>query len=171
MAIMHISVLEPSSASAGSIDEKWMALALQAAAAAAETGEVPVGAVLVRDDILIAAAGNKPIGLHDPTAHAEILVLRAAAQQVQNYRLPGTTLYVTLEPCLMCIGAILQARVERLVYGATDPKTGAVHSLYPIATDTRFNHKLTVSAGILEHKCSAILRSYFQEKRRTTPLK
>lgn len=146
-------------------DERWMRMALRAARAAAEQGEVPVGAVLVRDGSLIGAAGNRPIGDNDPTAHAEIRALRMAAHQEQNYRLPGTTLYVTLEPCLMCIGAIIHARVERLVYGATDPKTGAVQSLYPIGSDERLNHTLEIATGILEEECSDLLRSFFREKR------
>lgn len=146
-------------------DEKWMRMALKAATAAADQGEVPVGAVLVQDGNLIAAAGNQPITLHDPTAHAEIMVLRSAAQHYQNYRLPGTTLYVTLEPCLMCIGAIIHARVERLVYGATDPKTGAVHSLYPIGCDQRLNHALDITGGILKEECGKLLRNFFRAKR------
>jgi len=146
-------------------DEKWMRIALKAAVAAADQGEVPVGAVLVKDGSLIAAAGNQPVGLHDPTAHAEIRVLRTAAQQYENYRLPGSTLYVTLEPCLMCIGAILHARLKRLVYGAADPKTGAVHSLYSIGTDERLNHALDITSGILEKECGELLRSFFRNKR------
>jgi len=148
-------------------DEKWMRMALKAAKSAADQGEVPVGAVLVKDGSLIAAAGNQPILLHDPTAHAEIRVLRTAAQQFHNYRLPGSTLYVTLEPCLMCIGAIIHARVERLVFGAVDPKTGAVCSLYPIGTDKRLNHPLAITSGILEAECSELLRNFFKEKRKT----
>ena len=146
-------------------DEKWMALALAAAEAAARMDEVPVGAVLVRAGGLIATAGNAPITRRDPTAHAEILVLRKGAELLGNYRLPGTSLYVTLEPCLMCIGAIIQARVERLVYGASDPKSGAVCSLYPIGVDTRLNHRLQITAAILEQQCSDLLRSFFQKKR------
>lgn len=146
-------------------DEKWMQLALKAAAAAGEQGEVPVGAVLVKDGTLIAAGGNQPITLQDPTAHAEIRVLRAAAQHFCNYRLPGTTLYVTLEPCLMCIGAIIHARVERLVYGAADPKTGAVSSLYTIGTDDRLNHSLVITPGILADECGELLRTFFRKKR------
>ena len=146
-------------------DEKWMRMALKAATSAADQGEVPVGAVLVKDGSMISAAGNQPILLHDPTAHAEIRVLRAAAKQLHNYRLPGTTLYVTLEPCLMCIGAIIHARVERLVFGSPDPKTGAVLSLYPIGTDTRLNHSLIITPGVLEEQCSDLLRDFFQQKR------
>lgn len=147
-------------------DEKWMKMALKAAQAAADQGEVPVGAVLVKDGSLIAAAGNQPIGRHDPTAHAEIRALRLASLYFENYRLPGSTLYVTLEPCLMCIGAIIHARVERLVYGATDPKTGAVQSLYPIGSDQRLNHALDITTGVLEEECAEVLRVFFKEKRK-----
>lgn len=141
-------------------------MAIKAAQAAADQGEIPVGAVLVKDGSLIAAAGNQPIGLHDPTAHAEIRVLRMASHTLDNYRLPGTTLYVTLEPCLMCIGAIIHARIERLVYGAADSKTGAVHSLYPIGCDPRLNHTLCITTGVLAEECGGLLRSFFKEKRR-----
>lgn len=147
-------------------DEKWMRMALKAAQAAAVQGEVPVGAVLVQNNTLLAAAGNKPITLNDPTAHAEIRALRYASEMVANYRLPGTTLYVTLEPCLMCIGAIIHARVERLVYGAQDPKTGAVHSLYQIGEDERLNHHLQITAGILKEDCGELLRHFFRQKRK-----
>ena len=146
-------------------DQEWMALALEAAQTAAGMGEVPVGAVLIGAGGVLAVAGNAPIARNDPTAHAEILALRAGAELLANYRLPGTTLYVTLEPCLMCIGAIIHARVERLVYGATDPKSGAVRSLYAIGDDPRLNHRLQITAGILEQQCSDLLRSFFQKKR------
>ncbi len=147
-------------------DERWMQLAIKSASGAADQGEVPIGAILVHDGNLIAAAGNQPIGQHDPTAHAEIRVLRTAALYFENYRLPGSTLYVTLEPCLMCIGAIIHARIDRLVYGATDPKTGAVHSLYQVGTDNRLNHSLNIRRGVLESECSALLRAFFKEKRK-----
>ncbi len=146
-------------------DQYYMEAALAAARQAAEEGEVPVGAVLVRDEKIIAAAGNKVVASHDPTGHAEIRVLRRAALEIGNYRLPGTTLYVTLEPCLMCIGAIIHARVERLVYGAADPKGGAVCSLYSIASDTRLNHRLEVTAGILASSCGQILKDFFRVRR------
>ena len=155
----------PYAATTSDNDEKWMRLALRAAEAAAELGEVPVGAVLVRDDNLLAAAGNQPIGLSDPTGHAEIRVLRTVASQERNYRLPGTTLYVNLEPCLMCIGAIIHARVKRLVFGARDPKTGAVVSLYPIGEDSRLNHRLEVSSGVLAAECAELLRAFFRARR------
>lgn len=146
-------------------DKKWMRLALEQAGIAAANEEVPVGAVLIEADSLLAFAGNSPISLSDPTAHAEILVLREAAAKIGNYRLPGTTLYVTLEPCVMCMGAILQARIERLVFGALDPKTGAVQSCYAIGSDGVLNHSLTITAGILGDDCSAILRAFFRSRR------
>lgn len=146
-------------------DNHWMGLALKAASAAADRGEVPVGAVLVKDGNLIASAGNQPIGQHDPTAHAEIRALRMAALCYENYRLPGCTLYVTLEPCLMCIGAIIHARIERLVYGAKDPKTGAVQSLYPIGEDKRLNHSLEITSGVRADECGGLLREFFRAKR------
>jgi len=148
-------------------DEKWMRMALKAAQAAAAQGEVPVGAVLVQDNTLLAAAGNKPISLNDPTAHAEIRALRLGAETVANYRLPNTTLYVTLEPCIMCIGAMIHARIARLVYGANDPKTGAVHSLYQIGEDERLNHRLQITAGVLADDCGELLRDFFRQKRKS----
>ena len=147
------------------VDEQWMHLALEQATIAAAGGEVPVGAVLCVGNELIAAAGNGPIGLSDPTAHAEILVLRAAAGAIGNYRLTGTTLYVTLEPCLMCMGAIIHARVERLVFGALDPKAGAAVSRYRIGSDDRLNHRLDITSGILAEECSTLLREFFRLRR------
>ena len=146
-------------------DEQWMRVALEQARSAAGLGEVPVGAVLTAGDELIATAGNSPIGLCDPTAHAEILVLRRAAGQIGNYRLTGTTLYVTLEPCLMCMGAMIHARVNRLVFGAFDPKTGAALSRYRVGSDGRLNHDIEITAGILENECSALLRDFFRLRR------
>ncbi len=147
-------------------DEYWMDLALQQARDAASQGEVPVGAALVGKDGLLAVAGNSPIRLTDPSAHAEILAIRGAAQILQNYRLPDTTLYVTLEPCIMCMGAIIQARISRLVYGASDPKTGAATSLYSIGRDQRLNHTLTVTGGVLADRCGQLLKDFFKDKRR-----
>lgn len=147
------------------VDERWMRLALEQATIAAANGEVPVGAVLCGDSKLIVSAGNSPIGLSDPTAHAEILVLRAAARAIGNYRLPGTTLYVTLEPCPMCMGAIIHARVDRLVFGALDPKTGAAVSCYRIGSDDRLNHLLNITSGILAEECSTLLRDFFRLRR------
>lgn len=152
-------------ASVSQEDYRYMTLAIKAAMAAGEKGEVPVGAVIVKNGNILAAAGNQPITAQDPTAHAEIRALRTVAKSMENYRLPGTTLYVTLEPCLMCIGAIIHARVDRLVYGATDPKTGAVASLYPIGTDQRLNHTLSITSGVMEHECGELLRQFFKARR------
>ena len=146
-------------------DEKWMRLALEAATAAGAEGEVPVGAVAVLAGELVARAWNRPIAAHDPSAHAEILALRQAAKLIGNYRLPGLTLYVTLEPCPMCVGAMIHARVARLVFGASDPKTGAVCSVWPLAEDTRHNHKMDVSGGVLAEDCGRLLREFFRAKR------
>jgi len=148
-------------------DEQWMRLALGEAEKAASRNEVPVGAILVgQDNRMIAACGNGPIGANDPTAHAEILVIREAARILNNYRLVGTSLYVTLEPCIMCMGAMLHARIDRLVYGAVDPKTGAAHSLYQLGCDTRLNHRIEVSGEVLAPECAAIIRAFFRSRRK-----
>ena len=147
------------------IDLAFMRLALEQARQAAEAGEVPVGAVLARGEILLAAAANRPIADNDPTAHAEIRAIREAAIKAGNYRLPETTLYVTLEPCIMCMGAILHARIQRLVFGALDPKTGAAGSRYTIGTDDLLNHRLEITSGILEAECAQILKDFFRERR------
>lgn len=144
----------------------WMYLALEQARKSALAGEIPVGAVLIHQNRLLAAAGNGPIGCQDPTAHAEILAIREAARKLGNYRMPGTTLYVTLEPCIMCMGAIIQARIDRLVFGAHDPKAGAVESCYHIGNDALLNHTITIESGILAEECGAILKDFFREKRR-----
>jgi tRNA(adenine34) deaminase len=144
----------------------WMQLALVQARKSAIAGEVPVGAVLVYQERLLAAAGNRPIGNCDPTAHAEILAIREAACKLGNYRMPGTTLYVTLEPCIMCMGAIIQARIDRLIFGAHDPKTGAAESCYHIGNDALLNHTIAIESGIFAEECGAILENFFQEKRR-----
>ncbi len=146
-------------------DEHFMRLALAEAQKAMEAGEVPVGAVVVRGGEIIAAAHNEPVGRRDPSAHAEIVALRRAAAAVGNYRLAGTTLYATIEPCLMCAGALIHARVSRLVFGATDPKGGAVVSLYRVLEDDRLNHRTDVTAGVLAAECSEILSRFFREKR------
>jgi len=151
------------------IDERWMELALEEAALAREAGEVPVGAVIVRGEELLAQAHNSPITLNDPSAHAEVLAIRGAASLLGNYRLAGTTLYVTLEPCLMCAGAILQARIERIVFGAADPKGGAVVSLYRLFDDRRLNHTVAVTEGILREACVEILSGFFRAKRLISP--
>ncbi|MEI7639733.1 MAG: tRNA adenosine(34) deaminase TadA [Syntrophus sp. (in: bacteria)] len=149
----------------GDLDGRYMALALEEAAAAATEGEVPVGALIVSDDQIIARAHNRPIGLNDPTAHAEILAIRAAARQAGNYRLSGTTLYVTLEPCLMCAGAVIHARIGRVVFGASDPKGGAVVSVGRVFEDTRLNHQVDFTGGVMAERCAEILSSFFQQKR------
>lgn len=146
-------------------DEQWMRLALEEARLAQEAGEVPVGAALVRGDELLARAHNSPITMNDPSAHAEILALRSAAARLGNYRLGGTTLYVTLEPCLMCSGALIHARVERLVFGAADPKGGAAVSVHRVFEDRRLNHTVAVTAGVLREACAEILSGFFQAKR------
>lgn len=147
-------------------DLKWMRKAIALAGEAGRQGEVPVGAVLIENNIVIAEAHNSPILLHDPTAHAEILAIRRASKELQNYRLPqNTTLYVTLEPCIMCMGALIQARVSRLVYGASDPKTGAASSIYCIGSDGHLNHEIEISSGVLADQCGALLRDFFRERR------
>ncbi|SEQ24172.1 tRNA(adenine34) deaminase [Ectothiorhodospira magna] len=143
----------------------WMEQALALAAAAAEQGEVPVGAVLVRDGICLGRGMNRPVALHDPTAHAEILALREAALQEGNYRLPGTTLYVTLEPCIMCLGAIMQARVARLVFGAHDPKTGVLGGAVDALALPVHHHGLEVRGGVLAQAGGDCLRAFFRARR------
>jgi len=143
-----------------------MGEALAQARAGLAAGEVPVGAVLVdADGHILARAFNQPIGLHDPTAHAEILALRAGARLRGNYRLPGVSLYVTMEPCIMCLGALLQARVRRLVFGAPDPKGGACISLYRLPEDRRLNHRLEVSGGVREPECRELVQEFFRARR------
>ncbi|MGH8455408.1 MAG: tRNA adenosine(34) deaminase TadA [Stenotrophobium sp.] len=150
-------------------DERWMRHALTLARRAQDEGEVPVGAVLVRDGEIIGEGWNHPITAHDPSAHAEMVALRAAAQNIGNYRLPGTTLYVTLEPCVMCAGAIVHARVARLVFGAADPKAGAVTSVYDVIANPRLNHRVEWSGGVLEAECGALLRQFFRARRKGNP--
>ncbi len=147
------------------IDINFMQQAIALARSAAEHEEVPVGAVIVKDDKIIAHAANSPISTHDPTAHAEILALRRAAAMLENYRLPATTLYVTLEPCIMCMGAIIHARVQRIVFGAHDPKTGAAESRYSIGNDSLLNHRLQITGGVCERECSALLKDFFRTRR------
>jgi tRNA(adenine34) deaminase len=146
-------------------DEHWMREALAQAQAAALAGEVPVGAVVVKDGQVIATGRNAPVLGHDPTAHAEIVALRAAAQQLGNYRLDGCTLYVTLEPCAMCSGAMLHARVPRVVFGATDPKTGAAGSVLNLFGHAELNHHTEVQGGVLAHDCGALLSAFFRHRR------
>ena len=148
-------------------DRRYMARALDAAESARAAGEVPVGAVLERGDEVIATGFNHPIGAHDPSAHAEMAALRAAAQSLQNYRLPGCELYVTLEPCLMCAGAIMHARIARVVFGAHDPKTGACGSVVDAFANPQLNHHTHVAGGVLETECGDALRAFFAHRRRT----
>ncbi len=145
--------------------ELWMREALLEAAKAAEEGEVPVGALVLLNGKVIGRGHNSPIQLHDPTAHAEIVALRQAARNVTNYRLPGSTLIVTIEPCAMCVGAMIQARVEALIFGAADPKAGAVVSCFQLAENSRLNHQIQVTSGILEEECGAIIKSFFASRR------
>ena len=145
--------------------ERFMCRALVLAQCAAAEGEVPVGAVLVRDGVIIGEGWNRPIATHDPSAHAEMIAMRDAASRLGNYRLPGTTLYVTLEPCVMCAGAIIHARVSRLVFGARDPKAGAVDSVYDVIARPRLNHVVEWSGGVLEEECGTVLREFFRKRR------
>ncbi len=147
------------------IDLKWMQYALQLAERAELAGEVPVGAVLVKGGALLAEGWNQPVGLSDPTAHAEIVALRAAGSALGNYRLCDTTLYVTLEPCVMCVGAITHARVERLVFAAPDPKRGAVESAFELMQPGKFNHNVVCEGGVLVEPCAALLRGFFKRRR------
>jgi tRNA(adenine34) deaminase len=147
------------------LDRQFMQQALDQAMLAGAAGEVPVGAVLVRDGQIISTGFNQPIGNSDPSAHAEMMALRTAAQDESNYRLPGTTLYVTLEPCTMCAGAMLHARVERVVFGAADPKTGAAGSVLNVFSEKQINHQTQVEGGIMSEECGQILRNFFKERR------
>ncbi len=142
-----------------------MQLALQLAQAAAQAGEVPVGAIIVKDGMVIGRGGNAPIGNHDPTAHAEIVAMREAAKHLGNYRLVDCTLYVTLEPCAMCCGAIQHARIAKLVYGASDPKTGACGSVTNLMAEPKLNHHTEVVDGVLAQECGAVLTEFFKQRR------
>lgn len=142
-----------------------MAHAIELARAAEAEGEVPVGAVLVAGDSVLGEGYNRPIGACDPTAHAEIVALRAAATQAANYRLSGSTLYVTLEPCAMCAGAIVQARVRRVVFGARDPRAGAAGSVFDVFGETRLNHRPMITEGLLADDCGALLTDFFRQRR------
>ena len=146
-------------------DADWMRLALSLAARAEAEGEVPVGAVLVRDDTVIGEGWNRPIGTHDPSAHAEMLALRDAAKRVGNYRLPGSVMYVTLEPCPMCVGAMIHARVERVVFAAHDAKTGACGSALNLPEHPSHNHRLRVEGGVLADEAAEMLRAFFRGRR------
>lgn len=139
--------------------------ALSLAEAAARAGEVPVGAVVVRDGAIIGRGHNQPIGSHDPTAHAEIVALRDAARHESNYRLPGTTMYVTVEPCMMCVGALIHARVDTLVFGTVEPKAGAVESTQRAHEHAALNHRLTVVSGVLVAECKTLMEGFFESRR------
>lgn len=145
--------------------DTWMREALALARESAAAGEVPVGAVIVRDDEIIGRGRNQPIASHDPTAHAEVMALRDAAARVGNYRLPGATLYVTLEPCVMCVGAMMHARVETVVYGATEPKAGAMESTQRAHEHAALNHRVTAVSGVLAAESRELLQAFFRERR------
>ncbi len=147
-------------------DQYWMRRALRLAEQAAREGEVPVGALLVKNGQLVAEGWNRPIIQNDPSAHAEIRVLRAAGQALANYRLVDTTLYVTLEPCTMCAGAIIHARVARVVFGAHDPKGGAAGSLFNVLNSDQYNHRVELLGGVLGDECASLLTSFFRQRRR-----
>ncbi len=146
-------------------DIDYMQIALSLGRQAAQNGEVPVGAIVVKDGIVIGRGSNAPITLQDPTAHAEIIAMREAAQHIGNYRLVGCTLYVTLEPCAMCSGTIQHARVAKLVYGASDPKTGACGSVINLMNEPKLNHHCEVISGVLAQECGAVLTEFFKQRR------
>ena len=156
----------PEGAAAG--DERFMREALAQAATARRRGEVPVGAVVVLDGEVIGAGFNAPIGAHDPTAHAEIVALREAARRIGNYRLTGATLYVTIEPCQMCVGAMVHARVARVVYGAREPKAGAIESAMRAHEHPSLNHRMVATGGVLEEACRDLIQSFFQQRRQSS---
>jgi tRNA(adenine34) deaminase len=145
--------------------EMWMREALSEAFKGAAEGEVPVGAVVLLNEKIVGRGHNSPIQLHDPTAHAEITALRQAAHNTANYRLPGSVLIVTIEPCIMCVGAMILARVDEVIYGAADPKGGAVRSCYQLADQNQLNHRIRVTSGILEDECGSMLRAFFASRR------
>ena len=149
-------------------DSGFMGLALDLAREAGAAGEVPVGALIVLDGEVVGRGCNQPIGRHDPTAHAEVMALRDAAARLGNYRLPGATLYVTLEPCAMCAGAIMQARIGRVVFGARDPKTGAAGSVIDLFAESRLNHHASVVGGVLAEPCGSLLSGFFAARRGRT---
>jgi tRNA(adenine34) deaminase len=146
-------------------DNTFMQLAIEQARLGAAAGEVPVGAVVVKDDVVISAAFNAPISLHDPTAHAEVLALRAAAKTLGNYRLPDCSLYVTLEPCAMCTGAIFHARIKEVIFGATDPKTGVAQSVMNLYANEKLNHHASIRGGVEAQTCGELLQTFFASRR------
>lgn len=147
-------------------ERHFMGMALDEARKALSIGEVPVGAIITNGDIVIARAHNQPISMNDPTAHAEILAIRQAGKILGNYRLNGMELFITLEPCIMCAGAIVHSRIKRIYYGARDPKMGGVESLYSILDDRRLNHQVDVIGGIMEEECLLLLKEFFRERRK-----
>jgi tRNA(adenine34) deaminase len=151
-----------------SLDLFWMQRALELAQKARSLGEVPIGAVLVKDDQIIGEGYNAPIGQKDPTAHAEIMALRDAARRIGNYRLLNTTLYVTIEPCVMCAGALVHARIKEVVFGATEPRTGGVVSVFDILQSPRLNHQVNVRSGVLAQECAALMQEFFRQRRGTS---
>ena len=148
-------------------DQRWMRYAIELAKHGQAQDEVPVGAVIVKDNKIVGEGWNQPIGLHDPSAHAEMVALRAAGKALSNYRLLDTTLYVTLEPCVMCAGAIMHARVGRVVYGANDPKAGAAGSVVDIFANTKLNHHVSVEGGMLAAECGDLLSQFFKARRKS----
>lgn len=146
-------------------DEKWMLRALELARRAESLGEVPVGAIVVLDNECIAEGWNQPISGHDPSAHAEMIAIRTAGKKLKNYRLVNTTLYVTLEPCVMCAGAIIHARINRVVIGARDPKSGAAGSVFQLLQSEQLNHQCEITMGILQHDCAELLQDFFKQRR------
>lgn len=156
---------------AADADLYWMQRALKLAQHAESEGEVPVGAVVVANGELLGEGWNAPVARHDPTAHAEIRAIRAAAERSENYRIPGTTLYVTLEPCPMCAGAIIQARIERVVFGASDPRAGAVESQFQLLQHPQLNHHCEVHSGVLAEPCGELLKQFFRKRRGQRPAK
>ena len=146
-------------------DDKWMLLAIEEAKLAMKENEIPVGSVLVKNEIVIAQAHNQSILNNDPTAHAEVQLLRKAGKHQKNYRLGGSTLYVTLEPCSMCFGAMIHARIQRIVFGALDPKTGACGSCIDLNKESFYNHKISITGGILDKECGELLKLFFKSKR------
>ena len=152
-------------AAATEADRRWMAVALREARDAGDRGEVPVGAAVVQGERLLAQAGNASVAEHDPAGHAEVRGLRAAAANTGNYRLTGAVLYVTVEPCVMCMGAALHARIARIVYGCADPKGGAAGSLYDLADDARLNHRIVVTTGVAEEECRRLVQEFFRVRR------
>lgn len=151
-------------------DEQWMRKALLLAAEAQQEGEVPVGAVIVRDGLLVGQGYNRPIGLYDPSAHAEMVAIRQACKASGNYRLSNTTLYVTLEPCPMCAGALVHARVRRVVFGAPDPRAGAAGSVMDILRNDTLNHRCDVTSGVLQSECAEMLKNFFRARRSATEI-